>query len=524
VCELKTIQEILSEKRKNPDKNPKLSGYELLKKYKGRNDIFITFTTINKVGINPQNDFNTPTAIYTYPLNQVWKIIEQKKSTLDLPFAGDRPYIQVLRHNGKNKYIHDLATKYGKAEFEKDMDKLREMFKGHVTKIEKMYVKEYNYYKTDMMDTLDYIKNKINNEVVDNVEQMWKLYYKLKAEWDKIKNVELTTDKDQLVELGDAWLQIELIANDIGNLNNDMKPIINGSLSNAYYGGQNIVKRLSTGDNFPTIERSIERGAELAHDNSWGAKLWNVTRWASTNHFDPGMRTSKSSVTRWNKILRELGYAGMADRSGRGIIHTNERTQAIFLSTMYIDHIETIHNIRPSDPAKVKEIKNIEDLFDGVWDTRVKYSLTDIMGIINNKSSATDIKVSNPKSLIVPLVDYLVKNKDKLKFGYNTLPLVAFIGYLNLGKKFGRFFIEDLMSELAKKKDLIPAQDWSEQYYRLALGDFKKMGFNQNPRNWDRIIYNIAKTAKVSTKNYPKRGKTVSERMEWLLREKGLIQ
>jgi hypothetical protein len=49
------------------------------------------------------------------------------------------------------------------------------------------------------------------------------------------------------------------------------------------------------------------------------------------------------SGRKFGNILRKLGYAGMVDY-GDGIIHSNEPTQAFFLSMEYINHLDTILN------------------------------------------------------------------------------------------------------------------------------------------------------------------------------------
>ena len=70
---MKSYKLFLSEKRSNPDKNPKLSAYDYLEQYKDDPDVYISFTDISKIGINPRSDFNTPNGIYTYPLREMWK-------------------------------------------------------------------------------------------------------------------------------------------------------------------------------------------------------------------------------------------------------------------------------------------------------------------------------------------------------------------------------------------------------------------------------------------------------------------
>ena len=63
----------LFEARKFPTLNPKLSAYDQLKQYKDDPSIYISFTEINKIGINPVSKWDTPLGIYCYPLKDTWQ-------------------------------------------------------------------------------------------------------------------------------------------------------------------------------------------------------------------------------------------------------------------------------------------------------------------------------------------------------------------------------------------------------------------------------------------------------------------
>lgn len=98
--------------RRNPDSNPKedyvakLTRYYNLDKTFRSFTYFISFTKLPKIGINPTNAYSTPIGIYTYPL----RLVYDEYDGFDVPFAGDRPYIQVLRINTK-KILSDANYK-----------------------------------------------------------------------------------------------------------------------------------------------------------------------------------------------------------------------------------------------------------------------------------------------------------------------------------------------------------------------------------------------------------------------------
>lgn len=122
---MKTLRTLLSEKRSNPSLNPTLTAYEQLKKYKGKG-VYITFTSVNKVGINPNNKFKTPTAIYTYPLDGVWHHMKKFKDASNVPFAGKADHIAILKPRGN--FIQDISKTYTKDMYDKDLAKLRKMY------------------------------------------------------------------------------------------------------------------------------------------------------------------------------------------------------------------------------------------------------------------------------------------------------------------------------------------------------------------------------------------------------------
>ena len=89
----------LLEARKNPAKNPKTSVNDLLQAYYDENgeDTFVSFTSVDKLGINPKSKYDTPLGIYAYPLSYVLREIGEYDSPKHvLPFAGAAPFVNVF--------------------------------------------------------------------------------------------------------------------------------------------------------------------------------------------------------------------------------------------------------------------------------------------------------------------------------------------------------------------------------------------------------------------------------------------
>ena len=89
----------LLEARKNPELNPKISLNAELKAYvdKFGKDGFISFTSIDKLGINPGSDYDTPIGIYAYPVMYAYHdVLGDDQHARRLPFAGSNPYATLF--------------------------------------------------------------------------------------------------------------------------------------------------------------------------------------------------------------------------------------------------------------------------------------------------------------------------------------------------------------------------------------------------------------------------------------------
>jgi len=90
-----------------------------LEKYKDDPDIFITYSDIPKLGINPQTSFKTPAGIYCYPLLKMYDAVK----TNTVPFADDRKFVIVFRYTGSSKVL-DIAN-YSESDYNSDINKLK---------------------------------------------------------------------------------------------------------------------------------------------------------------------------------------------------------------------------------------------------------------------------------------------------------------------------------------------------------------------------------------------------------------
>lgn len=135
------LHKLLEESRAIYKTLPKVSVYNELLPYKNKEGYYISFTDVEKIGINPKSKFETPLGIYTYPLKQSWikyKVDETKDVGEAMPFAGERENIYLLKKRDGIKFINS-AKDYTDAMLEKDMLTLMR----HVLENKESYYKSF---------------------------------------------------------------------------------------------------------------------------------------------------------------------------------------------------------------------------------------------------------------------------------------------------------------------------------------------------------------------------------------------
>lgn len=87
LCESRTsINDVLIRKSK-----------ELKGEVGGVRNAFVSFTSLEKLGVNPQTVYkDTPIGVYAYPLDYVVDFVGDHHSLSALPFAGNQPYVNVF--------------------------------------------------------------------------------------------------------------------------------------------------------------------------------------------------------------------------------------------------------------------------------------------------------------------------------------------------------------------------------------------------------------------------------------------
>jgi hypothetical protein len=90
------LKNYLTEKRSHPELNPRESVIDVLKTFVDKPGYVFTMTELEKVGINPHYNFDTPLGVYFYILNKrnYWKVINDQDS-----FAASRQFFTIAKVN-----------------------------------------------------------------------------------------------------------------------------------------------------------------------------------------------------------------------------------------------------------------------------------------------------------------------------------------------------------------------------------------------------------------------------------------
>lgn len=119
-----TFLQFLAEARRNPEQNPKVSINQQIDDYAGNDPehAFISFTTVDKLGINPKSQYDTPLGIYAYPVDYVQEETEDGRWMRALPFAGKSEFATLFRSSGNIVELDTLSVLEARGYYKKLSD------------------------------------------------------------------------------------------------------------------------------------------------------------------------------------------------------------------------------------------------------------------------------------------------------------------------------------------------------------------------------------------------------------------
>ena len=294
---------------------------EKLKKYEDEGGLYVHFGSVPKLGINPQNQFGTPTGIYAYPMNS--KYIDD--------FATDNPYIFILRINDMSSML--VLEDYTESDLNADLDKLMDLYPDYESSIENARTESSNPGET-IWETVNQItewdpegqtekehyNKRVNPAALDpnnsqsssNILQRASLHSFMKQQGDKNRAISALSSlsDDEVFSKFASEGETNRFTRDIKGKRGKREFL------NAFK--KRMIQSISA---LSMSDRDINRQKR------------------GENYLSNSVSSEKS------KIFRDLGYAGVIDgyeTYGAGIIHPNEQTQAVFFTASAVSVVEMI--------------------------------------------------------------------------------------------------------------------------------------------------------------------------------------
>lgn len=322
------------EARRNPEMNPHIGAWDYVDKYKDDKDVYISFTEIDKIGINPRSKYNTPVGIYTYPLKGfVEKYIGYpdegtykdsfSKSTLGsfAPFAGNAKYINFIKVKDKTHFINDMYKDYGSNNYDRDIKILEKIYKDQLASDRYEITDLYSFFKKSKKDsfTIFYFDETTQDGeiTIGRVSDVDRKGVSIDGEFIEYHNIYSIKRYNKLI-----W--------------------------------ENPEYKDYTGDDGVSFDDIIQKGQMTAKEKNPIMSMWNITRLLA----EKLSNNTKQASTKWNLILsKDLGYSGFADKSGKGYIHPSEPMQAVFFNTRAFEVITRVENVPAKNLLKGKPPK-----------------------------------------------------------------------------------------------------------------------------------------------------------------------
>ena len=186
---------LLQESRKVYKDAPRISVFKELEPYKDKDDYYISFTSIEKIGVNPQSTFRTPLGIYAYPLKQSWEkynVGENKKVGRSMPYAGSSQYVWLVKKKKGIKFVNS-AEDYTEADLEADKERLTEYVLKNKERYYKSFFVDYPYYlKEHMVENYFNIWGRRANKKLP-ISKLWNITRNLAFRGRDINDIEGNT-------------------------------------------------------------------------------------------------------------------------------------------------------------------------------------------------------------------------------------------------------------------------------------------------------------------------------------------
>ena len=392
----------LFEKRRGGDLNPRQSASDIIKTLqnyssRGGEYYYISYTAIDKLGINPRSGYNTPIGIYCYPLNN--KIVSDINSlglAKGVPYMGGSPYIWLFgpKNVGNGLIISDYHSKQLTDDREKlfnfannrDSRITRDMFdslvsvsvtssshhmpSGYIWNLSRMLAdilsgtKRVSHYTKMLLNVGDKVLYKGDvGKIIDvykdpdeyTIEFVDKYGEPYEADID-VDNVEFYDAAADEAAKQKKLLSMNFKIGDLASLSNP-KAKKRYKIVDVNFNKEEVILQKADDSSeavfgFP-LNRFYKGNPEYAPDTNESI----IVEYQSERK-----NIASPSSVMWTYLLyRVLGYDYADDSDGEGLIHPNEKTQAVFFNRSVINVVDRFVNPTYSKSTKTVNLSVFSD-------------------------------------------------------------------------------------------------------------------------------------------------------------------
>jgi hypothetical protein len=88
------------------------------------NELYISYTGLDKIGINPVSGYNTPIGVYCYPLRYALERMKAADDPSAVPYMGTQPHIWLFTPKNPDRGLN--ISQYNENQLNADMDRVRD--------------------------------------------------------------------------------------------------------------------------------------------------------------------------------------------------------------------------------------------------------------------------------------------------------------------------------------------------------------------------------------------------------------
>lgn len=161
-------------------------------------DLYVSYTGIEKIGVNPRSGYDTPLGVYSYPLAHVLNVIKNTGNASSVEYMGDLPFVWVFTPRNANAGL-DIA-RYTEQQYKRDLAKLRQYMLSKGFDLE-----EYNRHEKTAIDGAYSVDQ---DRAGPDISKLWNVTRVMGAELAKKKKIgDLKIDfgKGDFVEIDPAF-------------------------------------------------------------------------------------------------------------------------------------------------------------------------------------------------------------------------------------------------------------------------------------------------------------------------------